>query len=130
MELEYLIRNNIVEASKYSLSNLLFHYFQVDYKANSSKDNLRNLMLEKMGRYKNNIPLSLVKPLSKREKQCLQLFIKGKTNKEVARELDLSYRTVEKYSESIKIKFNVLNKAEMLAKGFELVMFEPSFLDI
>lgn len=129
MELEYLVRNKIVDVTKYSLSNLLSHYFQVDYNPNSNSNNLRNKMLEKMGRYKINLSMNLVKPLSKREKQCLQLFLKGKTNRGVAQELGLSFRTIEMYSESIKAKLNVLNKAEMLAKGFELVMLDPSFLD-
>lgn len=54
--------------------------------------------------------------LSRRETQCLQLYIKGKTAKEVARILRLSYRTVENYIRNIKIKMGVTKKSELIIK--------------
>ena len=41
--------------------------------------------------------------LSARERQTFVLIMQGKTNKEIARELDISFRTVEKYLSLIHI---------------------------
>ncbi len=53
---------------------------------------------------------------SKREMECIYLLIRGKTSKMIAKELNLSYRTVEHYLENIKIKLNVSTKAALVEK--------------
>ena len=43
--------------------------------------------------------------LTRRESECLELILNGKSTKEIAKILDISYRTVEKHQESIKTKY-------------------------
>lgn len=57
---------------------------------------------------------SLYKSISKREKQCLKHYLAGKTAKETAIILKLSYRTVEEYINNLKIKFKCKNKRDLL----------------
>lgn len=59
--------------------------------------------------------------LSGREKQCMQLLLKGKSAKETAAFLKLSHRTIEFYFENIKNKLTCSSKQEILslAKNFE-----------
>lgn len=60
------------------------------------------------------------KHLSKRERECIENLIQGKTAKEIARILDLSHRTIEFYIENLKKKFNCLNRAELIAKTYHM----------
>lgn len=61
-------------------------------------------------------------PLSQREVQVLELLAQGKVKKEVAKELDLSYRAIALYTENIYKKLQVSNVAAAVAtairKGF------------
>jgi len=59
--------------------------------------------------------------LSKREKECIQLLLKGKSAKETASFLKLSPRTIEFYFENIKNKLSCNSKQEILSlvKKFE-----------
>jgi DNA-binding NarL/FixJ family response regulator len=50
--------------------------------------------------------------LSEREKEILKLTAKGSTNKEIAREINLSERTVKAYLAEIFFKLNVNNRTE------------------
>ena len=52
--------------------------------------------------------------LSKREIECLRLTIKGYTAKRIAKELDISHRTVEEYLVNIRIKAGAASKAELI----------------
>lgn len=56
--------------------------------------------------------------LTKRERECLCLTVKGYTAKRIARELDISHRTVEEYITNIRIKIGVSTKSELI----EIVM--------
>jgi DNA-binding CsgD family transcriptional regulator len=60
-------------------------------------------------------PYSFCK-LSKQQRNCLNLIIKGFTAKEIAKQLNLSTRTVEGYTEIIKEKLNCKSKAEIIIK--------------
>lgn len=51
--------------------------------------------------------------LSKRERDCLNALLKGKTAKETATNLKLSPRTIEAYLESLKKKLKCTNKGEL-----------------
>ena len=53
-------------------------------------------------------------PLSQRERQVVYLVAKGITNKEIARQLSLSVRTVERYSSSVMNKLGLHNRAELI----------------
>lgn len=52
--------------------------------------------------------------LSRREKQCLYLTVKGYTAKRIARSLEISHRTVEEYLTNIRSKFGVSTKLELV----------------
>lgn len=51
--------------------------------------------------------------LSEREKECMRQLIVGKTAKETAAHMNLSFRTIEYYFENIKNKLCCLNKREL-----------------
>ncbi len=53
--------------------------------------------------------------LSKRERQCIKLFLLGKSAKETALDLNLSPRTIEFYFENIKNKLICRNKCEIFS---------------
>ncbi|MEO8402096.1 MAG: LuxR C-terminal-related transcriptional regulator [Gammaproteobacteria bacterium] len=57
--------------------------------------------------------------LSKRETQCLQFYVRGKTVKSIAALLDLSHRTVEFYLANIKRKLNISSKHELIEKTID-----------
>lgn len=52
--------------------------------------------------------------LSPREQDCIQLLVKGYSNKMIAQELQLSTRTIETHLDNIKRKTNSPNKAALL----------------
>jgi DNA-binding NarL/FixJ family response regulator len=52
------------------------------------------------------------KDLTPREEEILELVTKGKTNKEVARALDLTEKTVKHYMTNIMLKLGVRNRVE------------------
>lgn len=54
--------------------------------------------------------------ITKREYDILHLFSYGKTAKEIALDLNISYRTVEIHLKNIKIKVNARNKIEVMRK--------------
>ena len=58
--------------------------------------------------------------LSERERQCLKLFLLGKSAKETAIDLSLSPRTIEFYFENIKNKLACRDKASVFSFGREL----------
>ncbi len=53
--------------------------------------------------------------LSPREREILRLIAKGRTNKEIAEQLSLSVRTVERHRSSIMNKIGLQNRAELVA---------------
>lgn len=54
-------------------------------------------------------------PLSNREREILRLICRGRTNKQIAEELFLSVRTVERHRSSIMRKAGLQNRAELVA---------------
>lgn len=54
--------------------------------------------------------------LSRREAECVQHLMHGKTVKMIALSLNLSPRTVEGYLENVKAKFQVNSKADLINK--------------
>jgi DNA-binding CsgD family transcriptional regulator len=53
--------------------------------------------------------------LSPREKSCVDYLLNGKTAKEIANQLKLSYRTIEFYFENIRRKTGCRNRYELIA---------------
>lgn len=70
----------------------------------------RITLLKEMGLLDSNISNHT---LSKREKECLHLLLKGCSAKETATILKLSPRTIESYFENIKSKLNCYTKADL-----------------
>lgn len=52
-------------------------------------------------------------PLSPRQQDCAILMAKGFTTKEIARQLQLSPRTIEEHINNLKIKFNAKNRIQL-----------------
>src|SRR5689334_10613210 len=55
-------------------------------------------------------------PLSKREREVLNLVLQGKGNKQIALRLDITVRTVEFHLKNIYTKFQVSSRIELLLK--------------
>ncbi|SRR5579883_2135796 len=51
--------------------------------------------------------------LSKRERECLEYYLNGKTSKETAAKMGLSYRTIEEYFTNIKKKLGCRFKRDL-----------------
>ncbi len=58
-----------------------------------------------------------VPQLSRREKQCLGLIVAGRTWGEIADELAISPKTVDKHVAGLKVKFGIRSMAELAARG-------------
>ncbi|MEZ8390142.1 response regulator transcription factor [Vibrio splendidus] len=59
-------------------------------------------------------PTQFVKnPLSRREEAVLKLVAKGESSKEIAKGLNISYRTVETHRQNIKHKLDIHSTAEL-----------------
>ncbi|MFT6558990.1 response regulator transcription factor [Sneathiella sp.] len=72
-----------------------------------------------------NEVISLVKKLTPREKEVLELISRGWTTKEIASSLDLSPRTVESHRAKIADKFGTTSVAEMARIVFEAGLKYP-----
>jgi FixJ family two-component response regulator len=57
--------------------------------------------------------------LTVRERQILQFVVDGRTNKEIAADLGLSYRTVEVHRRHIMEKIGARNTAELVRLAIE-----------
>ena len=66
-----------------------------------------------------NTPTDNPYHLTKREKQILKLVLKGKSNKEIALELNVSKRTAEVHRFNLMKKLNVKNLMELSLKASE-----------
>lgn len=64
-----------------------------------------------------NIPSKLSQVyLSKQQRECAKLLLKGFSSKQIAKGLNLSYRTVEAYVNHLKNKLSCQNKTELVLK--------------
>lgn len=53
--------------------------------------------------------------LTRREQEIIQILIKGRLDKEIADELNISLNTVKKHNKSIYKKLNARNRFEVIA---------------
>ncbi len=58
--------------------------------------------------------------LTARQLDCLFYFVKGFTFKQIAKQLNLSPRTIEHYLEAIKLKLNCHTRADLISKSLQL----------
>lgn len=56
--------------------------------------------------------------LPKRQEQVLFYLIRGKSAKLIAKEMNVSYRTIQHYTEILKYKFNCKSKIELIELAF------------
>ncbi len=59
--------------------------------------------------------MKLLNKLTVREQQIIQIPVRGKLDKEIADELDISLDTVKKHNKSIYKKLNARNRSEVIA---------------
>lgn len=52
--------------------------------------------------------------ITHRQAECLYYLFRGKTAKQIAKILNLSYRTIEYYIENLKNKFDCKNRTELI----------------
>ena len=64
--------------------------------------------------------------LTDRERQTLNMLIRGKSTKEMAKLLFISAKTVEKHRASVMKKLDVHSTAELLAKALREGMIDPN----
>jgi DNA-binding CsgD family transcriptional regulator len=77
-------------------------------------------------RNQNKYPLAIknkIISITSREYICLKNLLNGKTAKETAQEMNISYRTVESYLENIKEKTHSRNKIDLVSKIKDLSLF-------
>jgi LuxR family transcriptional regulator, transcriptional regulator of spore coat protein len=65
-------------------------------------------------------PISGVPLLTVREKQVLELIAQGLSAKEVAQEIDIAPRTVERHIENIRLKLRARNRTHMVTLALEI----------
>ena len=70
------------------------------------------LTLQNQAETQPNPVLDYPEGLTQREVEILRLIARGKTNREIARELVLSERTVQRHISNLYTKINVRNRAE------------------
>ncbi len=58
---------------------------------------------------------AIFKNLTKREKKCLELMLDGKSAKAIARDMEISHRTVEQYTDDIKKKLGYKTKYQLIS---------------
>jgi len=63
--------------------------------------------------------------LTGRERQVLNMIVVGKSNKEVARELNISPKTVEKHRGSVMSKLQVNSVAQLMARAVRDGLIDP-----
>ena len=67
------------------------------------------------------------KPLSRREREVLQLVARGKTNHQIARQLTVSRTTVKKHLEHIIAKLGASDRTQAAVRAAELGLLSSSF---
>lgn len=80
--------------------------------------------------YENSLPNA--GNLTKKELICLFYLLRGASNKDISRLLNLSLRTVETHLEHIKYKLNCYSKSELISKAIEqnMLRFIPKNIKI
>ena len=99
---------NISEENKFNLASVKPDYFIENDIDRSIKVDRLNALLKSKGVFGKTIKFT------DRELQCMQLYCQGKSAKETGKILGISSRTIEGYFDTIKRKFKVSSKSEIL----------------
>jgi DNA-binding NarL/FixJ family response regulator len=67
---------------------------------------------------------SCTDPLTQREREVMQLIAEGKSNKEVARQLDLSVKTVESHRRNLMVKLSIHETAGLVRHAMKLGLIQ------
>lgn len=97
----------LTEIDDSSIISILSHLEKLNIKITSDV-----IAIAKKYAVKDNMHL-----LSERQKECLYYLLRGATAKEIAKKLDLSFRTIEDYIELIKDKFQCSSKTSLIEKA-------------
>lgn len=98
-------------------------YLSTDVGRNWFLQAIRDLAY-KPGFNQRSLDVESVRNLSERERQILDLIAAGHTNKEVAKQLNLSVRTVENHRSRIKSKLGALTRADLVGRLNALKPYE------
>ncbi len=81
---------------------------------------------QRIREYKTKLNSMILEKLTKKEMECFQLIVRGKTLKKIACELNRSYHTIESHKKNLftKLKVNKISDLVKLAHEFGLV--EPT----
>jgi DNA-binding CsgD family transcriptional regulator len=64
-----------------------------------------------------------MKQVTPKERQVLQLIAEGKSSKEIAIYLSISFHTVETHRKHLRSKFEARNIAEVITKAYHLLTY-------
>jgi DNA-binding NarL/FixJ family response regulator len=70
----------------------------------------------------------MIEELSRRERQILLLICRGMCNKEIARELDVTEKTVEWHISNILGKLGAANRTQAVVVALEQGLLDPTDL--
>ena len=63
-------------------------------------------------------------PLTQREREVMQLIAEGKSNKEVAQQLDVSVKTVESHRRNLMVKLDIHETASIVRHAMKLGLIQ------
>ena len=67
-------------------------------------------------------------PVTPRQKQVLSLIVQGLTNREIAKELGVSVRTVEVHRFDLMHRLEVRNVAQLIRQAIQLRLLPRNFI--
>lgn len=68
----------------------------------------------------------LLAQLTQREAQVLRLLAAGLSSKEVAQELSIAPRTVERYIDQVRLKTRARNRTHMVVEAIRIGLITPA----
>lgn len=81
--------------------------------------------LARSQRSKHNVALALLATLTPRERQVFDLIVRGKINKQIAKELGTTERTVKAHRHEVMQKMSVHSVAELVSRAERLGLIDP-----
>ena len=99
-------------------------FLEKPFKGQELLDRIHNAVKKhKTDRAKNhsqNKTLKLINSLTKREKEVMQLVVKGKSNKDIAKQLEISIKTVEVHRANVMDKMEACSVADLVRMSLEV----------
>lgn len=99
-------------------------------KTNHMRKNVSRLNGKYMEQFQMRLHNHLTASLTEQQVTCLYHVIHGKTAKEIAKILRLSYRTVEEHLDNLKNKLHCKTKHELIEAYFKYIVQSKHFLGI